>query len=111
MKRFENDYLIEKTNAWLDNCLNDLRLSVSNTFKYINNIKNLTIIRDSIIEFESSIQLEQTSPISNQQNTWSQICQSLFNKQFDIWSQLISTFYYEQSKVNNIIIIMILKKI
>ena len=104
IKKFELDYLKEQVTKWLEDCLSDLKTSFSQNFKYANNLKSLVIIRDSIIEFESNIQNDALL-IKNQQFKWTFVCEKLFNKKIEIWSLLISPFYYIQAKVIRIIII------
>ena len=57
------------------------------------------MIRDAVIHFEYEIQSESQSPLKNQQNAWAHICESLFGKKIEIWSELIAPHYFTQSKV------------
>ena len=88
----------EKANAWLNDCLNNLKKSLSKTLKYASNLKSLVIIRDAIVEFESIIENDSTL-IKNQQLNWSTVCERVFNSKIEIWSQLVAPFYYVQAKV------------
>ena len=99
IKKFDAVFLSGEANKWLDSCLESLRQALSDTFKYTNNIKHLVVIRDAVIDLEYEIQSESQSPLKNQQNTWSHICESLFGKKIELWSELIAPHYYTQSKV------------
>jgi len=90
--------LKEQVTEWLENCLSGLKISFSQNFKYANNLKSLVIIRDAIIEFESNIQNDALL-IKNQQFNWNFVCEKLFSKKIEIWSLLVSPFYYIQAKV------------
>ena len=98
IKKFDQTHLREHANVWLNDCLNSLKTSLSKTFKYANNLKSLVIIRDAVVEFESSIQNDSTL-IKNQQFNWSIVCEKLFDSKIQLWSQLVAPFYYVQVKV------------
>ena len=98
IKKFDQTHLREHANVWLNDCLNSLKTSLSKTFKYANNLKSLVIIRDAVVEFESSIQNDSTL-IKNQQFNWSIVCEKLFDSKIQLWSQLVAPFYYVQAKV------------
>ena len=91
--------MTEQANIWLNDCLNGLKTNFSKTFKYATNLKSLVIIRDAVIEFESSIQVESVTVVKNQQFSWSIVCEKLFNRKVEIWSHLVVPFYYSQAKV------------
>jgi hypothetical protein len=101
VKRFDAEFLVKNATQWLDSCLSELKTKVATTFKYANNLKNLVLIRDSVLQFELS--LLNNSAVSpaitfNSDLSWEKLCSSLFNQKIPIWSGLISQFYYSQSK-------------
>lgn len=93
MKRFEKEYLIDQANSWLAGCSADLHQGLEYTFKYVKSLKNLVEIRDFVIDFEATIKQD-----SGSHANWMHVCQVLFSKEILIWSQLISPFYYAQTK-------------
>ena len=95
IKRFDTNFLVTNSTQWLSSCLIELKSKVATTFKYASNLKSLVLIRDSVIQFESS--LLNGSFVSSL--NWQAVCQSLFGQKIEIWQQLISPFYYSQSKV------------
>jgi hypothetical protein len=102
--RFEQEFLKFEAKQWLENCLNDLKSKLATSFKYSNNLKSLVLIRDSVIEFESSLMENKnsntTSVSNNSDLDWHSICEYLFEKKIELWSEYVSPFYYAQSKVS-----------
>jgi hypothetical protein len=91
LKRFDSEYLSNNCLEWLSTCVDESKRNISNIFKYANNLKSLVLIRDGVIQFESSL--------SNESSNWSDVCQHLFKKKIELWKELIAPFYYSQSKV------------
>ncbi|CAF0714065.1 unnamed protein product [Brachionus calyciflorus] len=98
IKKFDADYLRLNCSQWLQTCLEELKSKLKNVFKYATNLKSLVIIRDSVLEFESNLINKPNLYLSNQQS-WSSLCQNLFNQNIEFWNNLISPFYYAQSKL------------
>ena len=88
----------------------ELKNKISNAFKYSNNLKNLVLIRDSVLDFELSLNSNSNNSAFSFYNSsmpWEKICNSLFGQKIEIWSYLISPFYYSQSKVGILLILEI----
>lgn len=98
IKRFDRSYLQEMANLWLVRCLNDLQENFLQTFKYIKTLKNLVEIRNEVIEFEADIQMITSTKIENQETNWKHLCEVLFQKEILIWTELVSPYYYAQSR-------------
>ena len=94
-KRFEAAYLIQSCTQWLTECIDELKLGIADVFKYATNLRSLVLIRDSVIQFESTLTNE-----SSQNTNWNLVCQTLFSKKIELWFELISPFYYSQFKVS-----------
>lgn len=77
--------------------MESLKQGISDALKYATNLKSLGIIRDAVIEFETKLK---ASNDSNEPNSWETKCESLFKQKLEIWTELVSPFYYLQSKVN-----------
>jgi hypothetical protein len=85
--------------TWLKACLENLKQGVSDALKYATNLKSLGIIRDAVIEFETKLKAS-SSGDSNESISWETKCESLLKQKLEIWTDLVSPFYYLQSKVN-----------
>lgn len=102
IKKFDMEFLRSNCKLWLQNCITKLKLELENAFKYATNLKSLVLIRDSVIEFEANLVSNSKLFISdcNQHLSWNDICESLFSQKVKFWTELISPFYYSQSKVS-----------
>lgn len=102
IKKFDTDYLKYNCSQWLQICLDELKTKLKSVFKYATNLKSLVIIRDSVLEFESNLMNKQNFSDVNQHLNWTFLCETLFNEKIEFWNNLISPFYYSQSKVAQI---------
>ena len=89
--------------AWLKTCLEGLKQGILNALKYATNLKSLVIIRDAVLEFESKLKV---ANISNTSKSWDGQCEFLFKQKVEIWSELVAPFYFLQSKVSQIYLLM-----
>ncbi len=97
IKLFEKEYLLENSKSWLKSCLEELKTSISSVFKYATNLKSLVLIRDAIFQFDQTLTTKK--PNETNSDDWSHVCEYLFNERIDLWTVLISPFYYSQSKL------------
>ena len=95
LKRFESETLVPMTTKWLDSCLAQLKDGVLSVLKYATNLRSLVFIRDAVIQFENSLLTSNSEPLN-----WQSVCQTLFNRNVNLWSDIIAPFYYAQSKVS-----------
>ncbi|RNA42051.1 conserved oligomeric Golgi complex subunit 1, partial [Brachionus plicatilis] len=99
IQKFDLDYLKTNCGQWLDNCVQELRTKLQKVFKYVSNLKSLVLIRDSVLDFETNLLNKQHLSETNSGPNWDSLCQLLFDKNISIWNDLISSFYYDQSKL------------
>lgn len=105
IRRFDSGFLVNFCSNWLATCHAELKAKIEQALKYANSLKSLSLIRDSVIQFESSLLAENKSASSinnfscfNPNLSWEKICKLLFDQKIEIWSQLVSSFYYSQAK-------------
>lgn len=101
VKRFEEEFLRNKTQEWLNDCLNEIRLKIEVLIKYAMNLKSLALIRDSVSQFEADLASNAASIMSsaNSHLSWTYVCEYLFGRKVDLWSQLVAPYYLTQSKL------------
>ena len=108
-KRFDTDFMRVKCSEWLSVCFEQLKQGISSALKYASNLKSLVLIRDAVVQFESTLvdesttsasasPLAQSPSISGTTVSWSHICLTLFGKSVELWSELVVPFYYAQAK-------------
>lgn len=98
MKKFDEAYLTSRCKEWLNGCMDELKKRLENVLKYAVSLKSLSLIKDAVIQFEAS--LNSKSDKSAHTLGWSMVCDSLFKTKIELWSHLVSPFYYSQSKVS-----------
>lgn len=98
-QKFDSDYLKSNCVQWLENCLNELKAKLQDVFKHVSCLKNLVLIRDAVLDFEINLVSKHHLPETNLNFNWDSLCQNLFDKNIQTWNDLISPFYYDQSKV------------
>lgn len=104
IKKFDQEFLKYSCSDWLKNCLNELKESIESILKYAINLKNLALVKDAVRSFETGLLNNNSTGTSSnnkfQHLNWTYICESLFNQNIELWSQLVSPFYHSQSKVS-----------
>jgi hypothetical protein len=78
--------------------MQELKKSIAAILKYTTNLKSLVLIRDACVQYENSI-LNEACLNNAKLDNWSGVCEYLFKKQINLWSELVAPFYYSQSKV------------
>lgn len=96
IKLFEKEYLLENAKGWLKNCMDELKTNMASIFKYATNLKSLVLIRDAILQFEQTLTTKKPNEMNSE--NWLHVCEYLFDERIDLWTMLISPFYYSQSK-------------
>ena len=100
VKKFDNEYLISNCSQWLDICIGEMKLRIESVLKYVGSLKNLVMIKEAVIQFESGVFQKSNAKVSSLD--WAYVCESLFKRKIELWSQLVSQFYNSHSKVTAI---------
>lgn len=95
VRKLDQEYVSLRCSQWLSTCLDMLKKRIESALKYAVSLKSLSLIKEAVTQFENSLSNNNNN---YNQPDWIHVCQTLFNRRLDIWSQLVAPFYYSQSK-------------